>query len=204
MSASPSRTEEIVQPYPTENRTATKFRSTWLASSLKSARARGYLGRYLEHLPRVYHDAVLHSVAGQWLPIEVALAHYGALDALNLSEIDLLAIGEEVNKNFNNVVLQTMLRLARGAGMTPWTAVRQAQKVWDRSWVGGGYGIFKLGPNELRGEVVGWPCARFRYTRIAIRGTFAGTLRLFCNQVWVHEMPEHCTETALGYHIRWV
>ena len=195
--------EEVFLAYPADP-IARKFRSTWLASSLKAARTGGHFDRYLQNLPQRYHDPVLHSVAGEWLPIDVAVAHYEALDKLALTEMDIVKIGEEVGHAFNNAVFQTILRLAQGAGLSPWTACRHAQKSWDRTWVGGGYGIFKLGERELGAEIVGWPCARFRYTRIALRGTYHATLRLFCRRVWVEELPEHCTDTTLGYRVHWV
>jgi len=203
MVSAPISKEEFILPYPPDV-VATKFRATWLASSLRAARTRGFFDRYLANLPKEYHDVVLHSVAGEWLPVEVALAHYAALDALALSEVEILAIGAEVNARFNNIFLQTVLRLAKGVGATPWTAFRQAQKMWDRTWVGGGYAIVKLGEREARGEVVGWPCARFRYTRVGMRGMVSGTTSLFCRRAWVQEIPAQCTDTRLVYKINWV
>jgi hypothetical protein len=203
MERAPTSKEEFILPYPPDP-VVSKFRATWLASSLKAVRTRGFFDRYLENLPEQYRDIVLHAVAGEWLPVEVAVAHYAALDALALSEVEILAIGAEVNARFNSLFLQTVLRLAKGVGATPWTAFRQAQKMWDRTWVGGGYAIVKLGEREARGEVIGWPCARFRYTRVGMRGMVSSVTTLFCRRAWVQEIPAQCTDTRLAYKINWV
>ena len=92
----------------------------------------------------------------------------------------------------------------RTAGVTPWAEFVQTQRMWDKIWVGGGLAIFKLGEREARGEIVGWPCARVRYCRIAMRGVMLATVELFCRKAWVQEIPEHCSGTKLGYRMNWV
>src|SRR4051812_48379355 len=83
-----SRNEEILVAFPEGSREAVRpterFRSTWLASSLRSLRERGLIDAYVQHLPREHHEAILSSVAGTWLPIATGMAHYRACDALSL------------------------------------------------------------------------------------------------------------------------
>jgi hypothetical protein len=203
MRAAAATSEELFQPYPT-NPVVTKFRSTWLSSSLKSMRARGLLDRYLARLPRHYHDAVLHPVAGEWLPVAIAVAHYEAMDSLGLPDDEIVNIGMEVNARFHGIFFQTVFRLAQSAGVTPWTVLRHTQKMWDRTWVGGGVAVYKLGPKEARGEFVGWPCARIRYCRVGMRGMMLDTVSLFCKRAWVQELPELCGDMTLGYRMHWV
>src|SRR3954470_3313458 len=79
-------------------REATQFRSTWLTSSLRALRERQLLDPYFAHLPRSLHETVRASVAGTWLPIDVALAHYEACDSLKLPLSEQLAMGREVTR----------------------------------------------------------------------------------------------------------
>lgn len=198
--------EEIVLPFPIERELvpiASQFRSTWLSSSLKGIRERGLLEKYLVFLPSIHHEPILHSIVGVWLPIEVAHAHYEACDRLELSDDEIYAIGAEIAERVHGTVLHTAVRLAKGVGVTPWTILPQLQRLWDRIWVGGGVAAFKLGPKEARIEIVGWPCARFRYTRIAMRGVISSLVALFCTRIWVQEIPSQCTSLRLAYRLHW-
>lgn len=195
--------EEIFQPYPS-NPVATSFRSTWLSTSVKALRQRGLLDRYLSYLPEKLHEEVLHSAVGHWLPISVATAHYEAMNRLELPDEEVVKIGMEVTDRFHGVVFSTALRLAQAAGASPWTAFASTQKMWDRTYVGGGFAIFKLGPREARGELVGWPCSRVRYCRVGMRGVMLGSVSLFCKKAWVQEIPQLCTEMTLGYRMTWI
>jgi hypothetical protein len=195
--------EEVILPYPS-NPVATRFRSTWLTTSLKSLRQRNLLDRYLGLLPRRHHDAVIHSAVGDWLSIEVAMAHYEAMEQLGLSDIEIMAIGGEVTERFHGLLFSTVLRLARTAGVTPWSVLGQTQKMWDKTWIGGGIAVWKIGPREARGEIVGWPCSRFHYCRVAMRGVMMGTVSLFCRKAWAQEIPERCTDQSLVYKLTWV
>lgn len=182
---------------------ATSFRGTWLTSSLRATRERGLLERYLERLPRRYHEPVLNSVVGEWLPVEVAVAHYEAMDQLRLPEDEIIKIGLEVTERFHRGFYRTVFQLAKAVGATPWTILAQTQKMWDRTWVGGGLAIWKSGPSLARGHIVGWPCARVPYCRVAMRGVMLGTVALFCKQAMVSEIPGRCTDTELCYRMTW-
>ena len=179
---------------------ATRFRSTWLNVSLESLKARGYFERYLARLPKQHHEAVLSAIAGVWLPVEVAVAHYEAIDSLGMSVPDILRMGEEVPLRVN----ASFVKLARAAGVTPWTAAVQLGRLWDRCWVGGAIGVFRLGPKEGRIELLGFPCAHIPYARIGLRGTYTAAVQLFSTKAYVREIPALCKGTSLGYQISWV
>jgi hypothetical protein len=200
--------EEVLCPFPnglTRERipVTVQFRSTWLSSSLRSLRERELIDRYLAILPPQHHEAVLSAVAGMWLPVEVALAHYDACDRLGLSNLDLLAIGSEVGKHAQGTVLSTAVRLAKGAGVTPWTIILRLPDVWKRTWIGGAVQIVKSGPKDARVEIAGWPCSRTVYCRVAMRGVITGLVELFCEKAYMKEVPALCTPMTLGYRISW-
>ena len=87
--------------------------------------------------------------------------------------------------------------------VTPWTAFSQFNRLWDRVWIGGGVGVFKLGPKEARLEIVGWPCSRSTYIRHAMRGVVVGMLEMFCTKAYVKDLPRYCSATTLGYRAAW-
>lgn len=200
--------EEVIVPFPNGATrltvpAASAFRSTWLSSSLRALRERRLLDRYLANLPPQYHESVLTTVAGVWLPTEVATAHYRACQELGLSEEDQLAIGEEVGKHAQGTVLGTAVRLARDVGVTPWVIIERFPQVWARVWVGGGVAVYKLGPKDARLEIAGWPCASIPYLRTAMRGVTGGLIGLFCKKAFVLPLPKLCSPTALAYRFSW-
>jgi hypothetical protein len=101
-------------------------------------------------------------------------------------------------------LLDTVLRLAKTVGATPWTVCAQGRRIWDSTWDGGGVEIHRLGPREARLEVVNWPCSRMRYCRIGLRGMYTGLFELFCTRSWAQDIPALCTDTSLGYRLHWV
>jgi hypothetical protein len=200
------RADDAISPFATPKnlvRPATQFRSTWLTSSMRALRERNLEAAYFARLPRIYHEAVRSSVAGVWLPIEVAEAHYAACDGLGLQPSEIMEIGKAVTRFAHKTSYSFALRLVSEAGVTPWTCFGIQQRLWAQVWVGGDVGTFKLGPKEARVEIVGWPCSRFAYCRVAMRGLLVGQTELFCSKAYAHEIPSLCTKTSLGYRVAW-
>jgi hypothetical protein len=181
----------------------TAFRSTWLASSIGALRKRGYLERYRAALPVEYYETIAASVAGVWLPVEIAVAHYEACEALKLDLEEQIAIGRTVTEFVHKTSYSLAIRLVKEAGVTPWACLAQQKRLWQRVWRGGDVAVFKLGPKEARVEAVGWPCARVPYCQRGLRGVLLGQTELFCKRAYVREIPSLCTSTALGYRIAW-
>jgi hypothetical protein len=207
MAASASMfTEETILALPSARQQvplASQFRSTWLASSIRAIRDRHLLDTYLRHLPAQHHAPILESVAGVWLPIEVAMAHYEACDRLGIGPNELIEIGLDTARQVHHTILHTAVRLAKGAGVTPWTILPQVGRLWERIWVGGGVGVTKMGPKDARIEIAGWPCARYGYIRLALRGVILGIVELFCAKAFTREMTRLCTPTSLAYTVSW-
>jgi hypothetical protein len=199
--------EEVHLPFPAPTKDlvplATQFRSTWLTSSVRAIKDRGRWDEYLSYLPGQHHQAIEDTVAGTWLPSEVAVAHYEACDKLHFTQLELIAIGRDVHDHANASVLSLLVKLAGGAGVTPWNAFSQFNRLWSRVWVGGGVGVFRLGPKEARMEIVGWACSRSTYIRHAFRGVTVAMLEMFCTKAYVQDLPAYCTASTLGYRCAW-
>jgi hypothetical protein len=199
---------ETLVPFPGRGRRedlppVESFRSTWLSSSLRSLRERDLIDAYLANLPAKHHDAVLNAVVGVWLPIDVAVAHYMACDALGLPSADAIQIGREATSRVHGTLLTTFVRLAKGAGVTPWTVLVRLQELWQRIWLGGGVSVVKLGPKEARIEIGGWPCASSGYCRAALRGVIPAINDLFCQKSYANEILPLTTRTSVAYLISW-
>jgi hypothetical protein len=183
---------------------ATRFRSTWLTSSLRSLEKRSLLDSYFRALPEVFHDAVRNCIVGEWLSIDVALAHYAAADTLGLSAAQLVEVGKETTQYAHATVFGTIVRAGRAAGATPWTIFSHQQRLWERVWIGGAVAITKTGPKDAVIEIVGWPCARYHYVRAAFRGVIVGQCELVCLRAFAVEVSRECTPTSLTYKVSWV
>jgi hypothetical protein len=206
LEGSMSKREEVVVAFQTERRLvphATHFRSTWLTSSQATLRAHGYFAQYERHVAPELKQDVLGMVAGQWLPMRVAMAHYEACDRLQLSTEELVAVGEAATRRANATSLEFVVRLATAAGADVWTVFAQAQRMWERTCRGGAVAVFKLGPKEARIEVAGYPLSRYRYNRVTMRGIISGIAGLFCSKLYIHEIGSQCTTTDLTFRVSW-
>jgi hypothetical protein len=183
--------EEVILPFPTrreEIAPATLYRSTWLFSSLQTLRERGHFDDYSRRL-HVHRDAILSTLVGVWLPMEVARAHYEACDSLGLSETEQVAMGEAVGARMRGTLLSTVVKMARGAGVTPWTVMPQLDRICRRGANGGGAALFKLGPKEVRVEFVGLELFDIDYFRHGFRGVLLSVGSLFCEKGYIHDLP---------------
>jgi len=206
--STPPRTEEVF--YPLGGAAGATFervshvRSTQIAASVLALRAKGYFERYLERLPASSHEQVLHSVPGTWLPIEVGVAHYRAAEALGLSPEQQFEMGCGVAERIQNGLLGTLVRMAKSAGVTPWTGLAYMPRLWERTLIGGAVAIYRLGPKEVRVECHGAPdLAELAYFRNGFRGMFASSGALFCSKVYVHDLLSFSVRKVIGFRIAW-
>ncbi len=197
--------EEIVVPLRSPDSGAvTSVRSTLIASSLLSLRARGHYERYLDLLAGKHRDTVLAVVAGAWLDVEIAFAHYDACEALALPEPEQRAIGAEVGDRAQKTFFGVLIRSATSAGVTPWTAFDYVHRARERMFQGGDVEVAKLGPKEARVTCVGLPFARVAYFRNAFLGVQAAGIRLFARRVYAREDAAMRTPTTFVSVLSWV
>ena len=182
---------------------ATKVRSTLLASSLKSIREHGHYDKYLAALSDEWREPILNAVAGVWLPIGAGIAHYHACDALGLLPHEQMAIGREVGDRIQGTFLSTMIRAAKNAGVTPWTALGYTGKLYERLFEGGGCCVTKLGPKDARADMVRNAIVGMPYFRNGFRGLYQVGVELFCARAYVTEVGGASSETDCAVRISW-
>jgi hypothetical protein len=200
-------TEEIILPFPAPPETigmAKQLRSTLVASSLESLRRRDLLDRYRALLPAQHTEAILSTVAGLWLPMEVGLAHYEAVDRLGFTMEEQEQIGTEVSHKLTDTFLGTVMKMATNAGVTPWTLLPKGNQFYGRLFRGGGgTRVIKLGPKEARSDVVGLPLLSVPYFRRALRALYQGAVSVFCTKCYVHEVIRQSSSTSTAFRISW-
>jgi hypothetical protein len=198
--------EEVIVPFRVPRDQVpmgTHFKSTWLSASLEIMRERRLMEPYLEKLPKQFHDPILHSIAGVWLPAEVIVEHYRACDQLGLSLPEQVAGGKAILNRLQKTIFSMGFRAAREAGVTPFNVLKQLPANWDREWKGGGVGIFKIGPKDARVEMLGFAGAAIPYCRNGLRGVVMGLCELVCTKAYAQEIRELCTPTSVAFRVAW-
>ncbi len=198
--------EERFAQHPVDGtaRALVRVRSTLLLSGIRELRGRNLFDAYCENLDPSAREVVLGAIAGEWLPIAIAMAHFEACDALNLSSTEAFEIGQGSGKRIQQSVLHTLVRLAAGAGTTPWTVFENYGRLWRRILDGGQVVVLKCGPKEARIDCHGLPPARFAYFRNAFRGTNHVGLSLFARSLFIRELPQPAGDGSLSYRVSWV
>jgi hypothetical protein len=181
----------------------TRIRTTLISASLLTLKEKGKLDAYLRELPREYHDIVLGVVAGDWAPIAVGIAHYSALDRLAIPVAEQFQNGHDVGARLHKGVLGTAARLVGSAGATPWTALEQMPRLWQRMLEGGGVGLYELGPKDARIEFVRCPLVRYAYCRNGFRGMIASAMEPFCRKIFVNDIRELSDDNNVSMHAAW-
>jgi hypothetical protein len=181
-----------------------QVRGSLIVSSLQTLRELDLADRYLSHLPIEQHERVLFALAASWLPLELAMAHYGACEAMQLTDAELENIGQHVSTRIMGTFLGTLMRSSRklGAGADPHVPLRQYHRLWDRLLMGGGCTVRASGPKDASIESRGVPMFRYRYFRIAYTGLIRGAGLMFAKAVYTR--IRRATDETLTIELSWV
>jgi hypothetical protein len=196
--------ENVVLPFPELIRPIQNVRSTLLQGGLASLFEAGLKDAYLAVVPPEVRSVLESAVAGMWIPVETALGHYLACDRLGLSSESVVAIGRGTFERTKGLLLGTAVGLAKSVGVTPWSLVPHMQRFWLRGNDGGGVRAVKLGPKEVRIEVVATPLFRSRYYCAAYRGIATSLFELVAQKAYTHEIRRGRDEDALSIRVQWV
>lgn len=184
--------------------TVVQVRGSLIVSSLQTLRELEFFPRYLEHLPATSHDAVLLALAASWLPLDVAMAHYAACDAMRLDDAELEMIGQAVSGRIMGTFLGTLLRGSRqiGAQSAPLVALKHYDKLWDRLLMGGACNVRQTGPKDAIIESKGLPMFRYRYFRVAYASLIRGAGLMFANTFYAR--VQRSSDNTMTISISWV
>lgn len=194
---------ELILEMPPGTPAVRHMRSTVLLSAVESVRLAGYGDVYHQRLEEPHKATLLHTVAGTWLPIEIAHAQYRACESLNLSADVQTEIGRQTGERTRGILLGAVAQLAKGAGVTPWTLIPHRQKFWDRGYDGGGMTIVKVGPKEARIDIMRQSLCEFRHFRNALRGLVMVLIDRFCSRSFMTELPGKRPDSTAYYKLQW-
>jgi hypothetical protein len=181
-------TDDIVSPFPEPIEVLgelTHVRATLLASSMQTLRSRGLFDRYAALLEPAHRDAVLNSVALEWLSVEQALTHYTACDQLQLGVDEQISMGRDVSRRTHETFLGLLVKLARGVGVTPWVVMPKINSLYQRVFRGGGMQITRIGDRIAKVELAGLSLLSIPYFRNALLGMHEAGIGLFASNVQV-------------------
>jgi hypothetical protein len=198
---------EIVVPLrnpPQDIPPVTRVRTTLVHSSRRALQNRELLPVYRAQLSSADRAALEGVVPGRWLGIELAISHYRAIDALNLPTSEQLALGGGVAEIIQSTLIATLLRMARGLGLTPWTGVNQYARIWDRLFMGGDLLVEKFGPREAVVTMYKLPLLGIPYFRVALRGLQERGLSEIYSWHKLHVTELSSSESSAKYRLTWV
>lgn len=157
----------------------TDIRGIVIQGRLKQLRANGHFEDYLARLAGAHRDEVLHALAASWVPIEVSLAHFDALDAMPLSDAQITRMAEPMGAGIFENLFASMVRVARSSGAEAgiWLGLKQADRVFSRMYNGGSVKVTQVGPKDAVIELDGLSFASSRCFRLShcafLRGIFS-------------------------------
>lgn len=140
-------------------------------------------------------------MAGEWLPIEIGMAHYRACDALGLSRAEQLDLGRGVGRKQDKIIFNSMLGLAKRAGVTPWVPLSLLHKIQDRVITGGDIAVFRLSAKDARIDIYHVPFLQLQYVQNAYCGMFANTAEYFCRRA--HMKIGEATASRVTFLLSW-
>ena len=194
--------EEDLLPFPERIRPLRHVRSTLLLASLQSLRDAHHFDRYVNALSPAHRDVLLGAVAGVWIDVAHAAAHYEACTRLGLSPESQVELGRGTFVRTKVTILGTSVRLAQNAGVTPWTVLPHFQRFWSRGLDGGAIRIARLGPKDAQMDLKSCSLVDIDYFRNGLRGLVTGMMELFCRKAYLRERPARASATV-SFRAQW-
>jgi len=180
-----------------------RVRSTLLVASYKMIHAMGRDDDYRRALPREHHAAIVNAVAGTWVDVDVALAHYVACEGLGLSSEEQVEVGRNVGLKLRGTLAGTIVHMSKEVGVDPWTVIPTMPRLWSRVFEGSAILGWRLGPKEARIDAVGMPIVDVRYFRNALRGQCMGMMDLFCTRSYANARSAQFEPGTYSLRLQW-
>lgn len=165
-------------------------------SSLGGLRGSGHWDRYVASLSE-HREEILSAVAGAWLPMQVACAHYRACDGLGLSTGEVIAMVGGTG-DIRRAWYAPYIALAKRAD-SPWEVLYLLDRMWSRSVNGGGVSIVRVRDEQARIDYTGCELFDVAYFREAVRTVLLALLAHVCERPVMRVLPQ--TEPATGHFI---
>jgi hypothetical protein len=196
---------EVFLPFRTSPITPiSEVRSTLIMAGIQSLRAQGLFAPYSAALSADMRERILGMAAGNWVSVDLAVAHYGAMQQLDIDAATIQAIGEDVASRTWKHILAPVFARAKRIGPDVWQALGHAQETVILNWRGGDVRIFKEGPTQAHYEWAGQPCASVPYFVTSFAAFMRALIKLFSADAYSRVVPEQSSPTTISLRLSWV
>ena len=197
---------EVIIPHDPSRGPLTAVRRMLVHSSIAELQVLGVYDRYCECIDRASLERIHELIGPGWMPIELALEHYGACDKLKLSDQFIVDAGQRSGENVGDALLVAGARTGvRAKDRSPWSFVGAFSRMGRRIFEGGSSQYVKIGPRTLQIEHLRNPLFAFHYYRHAhtgfLRKSF-GSLGVEISDV--SYSAYHSDKAQIDFRITWV
>jgi len=162
-----SETREILIPHDPARGPLRAVRRMLIQSSVAELKQLGVYERYRVGIAPALLEQIMDQVGPGWLPVELAMEHYYACDALELDPADIERLGAAAGENLARTLLVSGSGSTPEGEASPWSAIGAFSRMGKRIYEGGSSQYVRLGPKQLQIENIGNPLLSVRYYRVA-------------------------------------
>ncbi|HEY6876619.1 MAG TPA: hypothetical protein VI299_01320 [Polyangiales bacterium] len=196
---------DVLIPHQQPLAQATQIRSTVLQSSLATLRARGHYDDWYGRVDPAVRSEIVESIAPSWMPIQIAIAHYAACEAMTLPMSERMAIGEAVGDRIQGSFMVTLMKSARAAGLNPMILLGQFDRLYARLFQGGSVQLTQTGPKDVDMEIRGLPLCKFVHFRTGFTGVVrAAFIFIGVKSNHVKQQSYNPAQNVFVMHAAWV
>jgi hypothetical protein len=158
---------EIVAPHTEPTQPVSEVKNVLLQASLQQLHVTGLHQRYLAHVDPGVPEQISTILAMSWAPVELAVAHYRACDALTLGNDVLGDLGARVGERMQETLLVSSAKKVPTGVSDVWASFGALHRMWPRHYRGGSVQVAKLSEYEMELELREFVLTTFRYFRQA-------------------------------------
>jgi hypothetical protein len=198
---------EVVKEYPPPGervRPVEHLRSTIILAAMNALRERGRFEAWSAALDPESREALTGVIAGTWVPVPLAMAHYRACDSLGLPHDEVVGIGQSVGTSAHANVFHVLKKIVSTIGATPWSLAEHYERLWTRALDGGGFRIVRVGPKDSHIEVQRVPMSASAYFRAAFCGVNLAALNLLSTKCYVRVSSIARARDGFTIRVAWV
>lgn len=164
-------TRTIVVPHDPARGRVTGVKRMLVHSSLAEVQQRGLFERYRALISAESLQQINDLIGPGWMPIELVLEHYNALDKLALSRSEIYSAGLTAGAKMGDALLVAGANVGtQSIERSPWAVVGAFSRMGRRIYEGGSSQYVKLSESKLLIEHRGNPLYAIGYYRIAHEG----------------------------------
>jgi hypothetical protein len=182
----------------------THVRGTLLVASREQMLAVGAYDRYLAALSEETKEQLVSLIAASWVPVDLALEHFHAIDRLDLP-LDLVEKATAaVAVKLQGALFRTAAKAVQASGASPLSIVRTVGMLWGRMFQGGAIDVRSTGRKEGLVRLLGSPLLASRYHRTGFRVHVQTAADLFSARAIVREQSHKTAAQELTLRVHWV